>query len=45
MLGGVAAQDYQDGIFAWTNDAVESIRGRRPLTLEEFAERNRTRFE
>jgi uncharacterized protein YbjT (DUF2867 family) len=38
------AQDYQDGIFAGTNDVVEMITGKRPLTLEEFAERNRAKF-
>ena len=38
------AQDYQDGIFAGTNDVVESVAGKRPLTLEEFVERNRAKF-
>jgi len=38
------AQDYQDGIFAGTNDVVERITGRKPLTVEEFAEINRTKF-
>jgi NAD(P)H dehydrogenase (quinone) len=30
------AQDYQDGIFAGTNDVIETITGKPPLTLEEF---------
>jgi NAD(P)H dehydrogenase (quinone) len=38
------ARDYQDGIFAGTNDIVEMITGKRPLTLEEFVERNRAKF-
>jgi NAD(P)H dehydrogenase (quinone) len=38
------AQDYQDGIFAGTNDVVERITGRRPLSVEEFAEINRTKL-
>src|SRR5258707_6461715 len=38
------AQDYQDGIFAGTNNVVEDLTGRRPLTVEQFAETNRARF-
>ena len=38
------AQDYQDGIFAGTNEVVEMITGKRPLTLEEFVEHNRAKF-
>lgn len=38
------AQDYQNGIFAGTNDVIETITGKRPLTLEEFVERNRAKF-
>jgi len=38
------AQDYQDGIFAGTNDVVERISGRRPLRVEAFAEINRAKF-
>jgi hypothetical protein len=30
------AQDYQDGIFAGTNDVIETITGKPPVTLEEF---------
>lgn len=38
------AQDYQDGIFAGTNDVIERITGKPPMTVEEFIERNRARF-
>ncbi|MGA9150522.1 MAG: hypothetical protein WBZ36_08085 [Candidatus Nitrosopolaris sp.] len=38
------AQDYQDGIFSGTNDVVERITGKPPLTLEEWVERNRANF-
>lgn len=39
------AQDYQDGIFAGTNDTIETITGKPPLTLEEFVARNRAKFD
>jgi len=42
-IAGVA-QDYQDGIFAGTNDVIETITGKPPLTLEEFVSRNRAKF-
>jgi NAD(P)H dehydrogenase (quinone) len=38
------AQDYQDGIFAGTNDVIETLTGKPPLTLEEFVARNRAKF-
>ncbi|MGX0960344.1 hypothetical protein AB7M63_000793 [Bradyrhizobium japonicum] len=38
------AQDYQDGIFAGTNDIVERITRRKPLTVEQFVEINRAKF-
>jgi uncharacterized protein YbjT (DUF2867 family) len=38
------AQDYQDGIFAGTNDVVEAITGRKPLSVDQFAEINRAKF-
>ena len=38
------AQDYQDGIFSGTNNVVEGLTGRAPLTVEQFAEINRARF-
>jgi hypothetical protein len=38
------AQDYQDGVFASTNDVVEAVTGCKPLTVEEFAESNREKF-
>jgi NAD(P)H dehydrogenase (quinone) len=38
------AQDYQDGIFSGTNNVVEELTGRKPLTVEQFAEINRDRF-
>ncbi len=38
------AQDYKDGIFSGTNDVVEKLTGRKPITVEQFAETNRARF-
>lgn len=38
------AQDYQDGIFAGTNDVIERITGKSPLTLEEWVVHNRAKF-
>ena len=38
------AQDYQDGVFCGTNDVVEDLTGRKPLTVEQFADINRARF-
>jgi NAD(P)H dehydrogenase (quinone) len=38
------AIDHQNGLFAGTNDVVEKIGGRPPLTLEEFIERHRESF-
>ena len=38
------AQDYQDGIFAGTNSVVEDLTGRKPLSVEQFADINRARF-
>jgi NAD(P)H dehydrogenase (quinone) len=38
------AQDYQDGIFSGTNNVVEELTGRKPLTVEEFVTINRERF-
>jgi len=38
------AQDYQDGIFAGTNDIIETLTGKPPLTLEEFVAHNRAKF-
>src|SRR5882762_4218196 len=38
------AIDHQNGIFAGTNDLVEKIGGRRPMTLEEFISKNRAAF-
>jgi uncharacterized protein YbjT (DUF2867 family) len=39
------AVDHQNGIFAGTNDFVEKIGGRSPLTLEAFITKNRKAFE
>jgi uncharacterized protein YbjT (DUF2867 family) len=36
------AIDYRNGIFSGTNDAVRTITGVEPLTVEAFVERNRT---
>lgn len=38
------AQDYQDGIFAGTNDIIERVTGRPPLTVPEFVELHRAEF-
>ena len=38
------AIDHQNGIFAGTNDLVEKIGGRPPMTLEEFINKNREAF-
>src|SRR5712675_1297567 len=38
------AIDHQNGIFAGTNDLVEKIGGRRPMTLEVFLEKHRAAF-
>jgi NAD(P)H dehydrogenase (quinone) len=38
------AIDHQNGIFAGTNDLVEKIGGRPPMTLEEFITKHRTAF-
>ncbi|GAA5004599.1 NmrA family NAD(P)-binding protein [Actinopolymorpha pittospori] len=39
------AIDYQNGIFAGTNDVIETITGRPPMGVEEFVERNRREFD
>lgn len=38
------AIDHQNGLFAGTNDVVEKIGGRPPLTLEKFIEKHRESF-
>jgi NAD(P)H dehydrogenase (quinone) len=38
------AIDYRNGIFSGTNDAVRTITGSEPLTVEAFVERNRNRW-
>ncbi|HWC79567.1 MAG TPA: NAD(P)H-binding protein [Pseudonocardiaceae bacterium] len=39
------AVDYQNGIFAGTNDFIEKLTGRGPLTVERFAAENRSAFD
>jgi NAD(P)H dehydrogenase (quinone) len=39
------AIDHHDGIFAGTNDVIETITGRRPMTVAEFVEQHRSAFE
>jgi NAD(P)H dehydrogenase (quinone) len=39
------ALDFQAGRFAGTNDVIETIGGRPPLSLEAFIEKHRTAFE
>lgn len=38
------AQNYQDGIFAGTNDIIEQVTGAPPLTVEAFVAQNRQAF-
>ena len=38
------AIDHQNGIFAGTNDLIEKIGGRPPMTLEEFINKHRAAF-
>jgi hypothetical protein len=38
------AQDYQNGVFSGTNDAVEKITGEAPLSVPDFIARNRRAF-
>jgi hypothetical protein len=37
--------DHQNGVFAGTNDNVEKLGGRPPMTLEEFITQHRNAFE
>jgi uncharacterized protein YbjT (DUF2867 family) len=39
------AIDHQNGVFAGTNDLVEKLGGRPPVSLEEFITKNRKAFE
>ncbi len=39
------ALDHQAGVFAGTNDLIERIGGRPPMSLEAFIERHRKAFE
>lgn len=39
------AQDYLDGIFSGTNDVVTRLTGGPPLTVEQFVEMNRAKFD
>ncbi len=38
------AQNYRDGIFSGTNDAVETITGKPPLSVQQFVTKNRAAF-
>ena len=38
------AVDYQNGIFAGTNDIVERVGGKKPMTVEQFVTANRAAF-
>ncbi len=38
------AIDHQNGIFSGTNDVVQEISGRPPMTVEEFVIKNRGAF-
>jgi NAD(P)H dehydrogenase (quinone) len=39
------AQDYQDGVFAGTNNLVEVLSGIKPFTVEEYVAANRAAFD
>ena len=39
------AADHQAGLFAGTNNLIETIGGRPPLSLEAFIEKHRKAFE
>ncbi len=39
------AADHQNGIFAGTNDLIETVGGRPPMSLEAFIEKHRQAFE
>ncbi|HEX3786632.1 MAG TPA: hypothetical protein VHW44_02120 [Pseudonocardiaceae bacterium] len=39
------AVDYQHGVFAGTNDNVEKIGGRAPLSVEQFVTENKPDFD
>ena len=39
------AADHQNGLFAGTNDLIETIGGRPPMSLETFIEKHRKAFE
>jgi hypothetical protein len=39
------AVDHQAGVFAGTNDLIETIGGRPPMSLEAFIEKHRKAFE
>jgi NAD(P)H dehydrogenase (quinone) len=39
------AQDFRDGIFAGVNNLVEVIGGVKPITVEDYVEATRSRFE
>jgi NAD(P)H dehydrogenase (quinone) len=39
------AIDHQNGVFEGTNDLVEKLGGRPPMTLEAFIEKHRAAFE
>lgn len=43
-LGNVAT-DYRNGVFAGTNNLVETISGKAPMTVEEYVAANRPAFE
>ena len=38
------AQDYQNGLFSGTNDIVETVTGKPPLTVSEFVTLHRAEF-
>jgi NAD(P)H dehydrogenase (quinone) len=42
---GEVAIDHDNGVFAGTNDVVERIGGRRPMTVAEFVDRHRKSLE
>ena len=44
-VGTPEALGHQTGLFAGTNDLIETVGGRPPMTLETFIEKHRKAFE
>jgi len=38
------AQDYRNGLFSGTNDVIERITGKPPMSVSEFSKQHKARF-